>query len=259
VVGDEVRLGLVTSAIADRLKQQKALLGIATIGVGILVSDFLPTMNHFWSAHQVATSIVAGAVLALGLDRLIAKREAERWRPLALLIVDRLGSGIDGLDSTLQDRTLGYCCKVYGAWEVPVGREFFGMLIESLQDPETWEGFDEIPSLLDEVATYVEDGESTLEKWAPLLVADSRLAEIGACATRIHTLGSSALIALTYIWVDLNAVLPISEEKRVRNRASLLVVVRSYRDALEQFRQLSSEFCGPDDLRRMAVRNAGSR
>jgi hypothetical protein len=98
-------------------------------------------MNHFWSAHQVATSIVTGAVLALiaiaGLDRLIAKREAERRRPLALLIVDRLGSGIGRLDSTLQDRTLGYCCKVYGAWEVPVGREFFGMLIESLQDPET--------------------------------------------------------------------------------------------------------------------------
>ena len=39
-MGDEVRLGLVTSAIADRLKEQKALLGIATIGVGILVSDF---------------------------------------------------------------------------------------------------------------------------------------------------------------------------------------------------------------------------
>ena len=62
----------------------------------------------------------------------------------------------------------------------------------------------------------MEGGESTLEKWAPLLVVDSRLAEIGACATRIHTLGSSALIALTYIWVDLNVVLPISEEKRVR-------------------------------------------
>jgi hypothetical protein len=249
------------SEITDRRKEQAVFLGVVAICLLVIASDFVPTTNEFWSGHQVATSIVTGAVLAMvaiaGLDQLIARREAARWRPLALLIIERLGNGIDELDFALQDRTLGYCCKVYGKWEIPVGKEFLMMLIESLEDLETWEGLEKKPGLIDEVAIYVDDGESTLETWAPLLVADSRLAEIGACATRVHSLARSALTALTYIWIDLNAVLPITIERRVRNRAALLAIVESYREAVEQFQRLASEYRGSDDLTRMAMRGSG--
>jgi hypothetical protein len=95
----------------ERMDGHWPLVGAGALCALIASSDFVSTTNRFWSGHQVLTGMVTQLGLALvavlGLDRLIAKRESKKWRPLALMVVERLEQGIDDFDGTLQRHTLG--------------------------------------------------------------------------------------------------------------------------------------------------------
>jgi hypothetical protein len=221
------------------------------VGAGVLCaviasSDFVSTTNRFWSGHQVLTGMATQLGLALvaivGLDRLIAKRESKKWRPLALMVVKRLEQGIDDFDQTLQRRTLGYCLDRYGAWEVPVGREYPEIATDALFVKSTWEPIAEYPDLVTELAELVEESKSKLETWAPLLVADPNLAEIGACATTIHDKMEKGLSRLVVLWMAFDFRRPASGLWYAQNHLVLLTAVALLRQEVERFHELAEEF-----------------
>lgn len=119
------------------------------------------------------------------------------------MTIGRLGGWAAALDEILTGRTLGYCERCYGANEIPEGRHYFELLIEAIHDPVTWDSIDDVPALLDQLGELNEKAESDLVIWAPLLIADPRLAEIGARGTRIHDLSVHARLMLELIVLDM--------------------------------------------------------
>jgi hypothetical protein len=233
--------------VRGRMNGHWPLIGAAVLCALIAGSDFVPMANRFWSGHQVFTGMVAQIGLALvaivGLDRLIAKREARKWRPLALMVVKHLERGIDDFDQTLQERTLGYCLDRYGAYEVPIGREYPAILLEALTVESTWEPIAEFPALLPELADYIEESKSKFETWAPLLVADTSLAEIGACATTVHGMMEKAFVRLEYLCAAaFHFQNPISSHKYLQMNFAVLQSVTALREEVERFQVLAAAF-----------------
>jgi type IV secretory pathway VirB2 component (pilin) len=214
----------------------------AAVLVAALVgaSDWVPPANDFWREHQAVSGLATGVVLILvavtGLDRIFANREARRWRALALMIINKLKIRQGNVESSLYSRTLDYCQREYGNCEIPEGRNYFGVLVEALGDRRTWEPADssgEYPDLLDELGEDLERSEKDLEVWAPLLIANSRLAEIGATAVARQNAGETVLRALALLDVWQESGMPSS----VINETSMAIIValHRYREAVDDF------------------------
>lgn len=239
-------MGRAELKVRERMDGHWPLVGAGLLCALIASSDFVSMTNRFWSGHQVltgmATQLGLALVAVLGLDRLIAKRESKKWGPLALMVVEGLEQGIDDFDETLQIRTLAYCLKRYGAWEVPIEREYPEIAIDALGVESTWEPIAEYPDLITEVGEQVTESKSKLETWAPLLVADPSLAKIGACATTIHAEMETALSRLMVLWMAFDFERPATPLWCAQNHLVLLSAVMTIRAEVERFRELADEF-----------------
>jgi hypothetical protein len=233
--------------IALSLAGNYAFVGAVLVAAIVVASDWFPSANSFWREHQAVSSLATGAVLILvaitGLDRIIANREARRWRPLAVMIIDQLKRSQWNIDSSLFARTLDYCGRAYGESEIPADRHFFSVLIEALEDPETWAATDssgEYPDLIEELAEDLARSEEHLEVWAPLLNANSQLADIGAVAVARQTAGEGVLreLAMPDVFMRLGKTTSVIREKSVR----IVVGLIHYRRAVEEFASVTDRF-----------------
>jgi hypothetical protein len=229
------------------LAREKGFLGIALVCSGLIASDFFAPENRFWSAHQMTTGIITGGALALiavaGLDRLAASREARRWRPLSLMVIGRIEVHLVGFEETLFVRTMEFCKRTFGRAEVPEGRDYFEVLPEALEDPESWAPVEELPSLMEELESQLTESQAEFEIWAPILIADPRLATIGSLAIARHEAERNALVILEFLL----AVFAYGSSERQATRApqlmsNLVVVLIEHRRIVDELRRLLSEF-----------------
>jgi hypothetical protein len=231
------------------LDRRKLFGGVVIALVLLLLSDFVPASNRFWARHPISAGLLISALLVMvavaGLDEVVARREARRWRPLALMVVDQLRCRVGSLELTLETRTLTYCSRTYGTFEVPEDREFDGVLLEALRDPQTWASEEDEPELLEELEGQIERLENDLQRWAPVMVADSRLSEIAALGTRIRDLQRVAAQSLEFVCVEQFTDLSAPLEFAVRNRFRFMEALIVYRSTASKFRELAEEFRGP--------------
>jgi hypothetical protein len=227
------------------LNHEKALVSISILCVGLIASDFVHPTNQFWSRHQLITGLVTGVVLALlaiaGVDRLIARREARRWKPLSLMMLGRIERGISEIEESLLTRTQEYCLRHYGFDEIPEDRHYFQVLPEALQDPASWEPGTENPGLLEEVLEQSERSSENLETWAPVLIADSRLATIASNVIARHEAHQSIFNVL----MGLDATLIFGEARnypRSVMNLNLVVSLVRHRKAVDLVRRSVAEF-----------------
>ena len=161
------------------------LLGMVAV---LLASDFYADANAFWLQHQVVSSIVTGFALSVaiifGVERAIRARNRARWRPIGIRIAESFMHRT-GMDELLTAVALEHCYRRYGEMEIPEGRNFFEVLPEALQEPESWRRDTHAPGLMDQADEELEALESLLTRWTPVLISEPDLATIGVAAMKL--------------------------------------------------------------------------
>lgn len=176
------------------------LLPITLVAVALLLLDLLGVQSAFWDGNPLVVNFVSEALVATaiiyGVDRVLKARSSELWRPLGVMIVEDLNV-LGYVPEHVQACALEYCWRTYGEIEVPEGRWYpDDILLEALEDPETWAGSEDLPHLL----TYVREQRAILEerfvRWAPVLIAESSLATIAGCVSELLDASKHLLYAL---------------------------------------------------------------
>jgi len=154
---------------------------ILGIGLALLVLETATDVNSYWRSHPLATNlateIVMALILALGLQKVMAKRSRRQWRPFGPMIVHELECGGD-IDENLEVRVVDHWHRLTGSFDIPDGLPYEEVVASALRDPRTWEGEAEIPCLLDEVREAKRNLKRGLERWAPIMVGEPDLASI---------------------------------------------------------------------------------
>lgn len=188
---------LVGGLLADYWPPMLAL-GVIT---ALAVSDLQPEANLFWRQHQVITSLVTGVALTVavvfGIDRVLKARSRKRWKPIGVRIVEKLRSSI-WTEEMLYYGVLSYCQRTYGESRIPADRSYSELLLEALEDRETWEPTQEVPPLVDLVDEERTELEEVISVWAPVLISEPDLAAIGASAEKLLEAVTQISAALAY-------------------------------------------------------------
>jgi hypothetical protein len=169
--------------------------------LALAASELSPEVSAFWQRHQIVTSLFTGTILTLlvvlGLDRLLEARARRRWRPVGTMI-SREFVNATTLEEFIHCCLLEYCEEAYGLERLPEDREYREILLEVLQDRAIWETRDGVAGLLESVSDEERALKEAFATWAPVLIAEPALADIGSSATRVLT-------AVIYVSVGLSA------------------------------------------------------
>ena len=94
--------------------------------------------------------------------------------------------------------TLSYCQRAHGAEEIPAGESYSELLLEALEDRQTWEASEEVPALVDLVDEQRTELEEIISVWAPVMISESDLAAIAASAESLLEAVVQVAAALSY-------------------------------------------------------------
>jgi hypothetical protein len=191
-----------TQALAGRLLADYWPLIVALGAITALAaSDLQAEVNLFWRQHQAITSLVTGMALTVavvfGVDRVLKARSRKRWRPIGVRIVEKLSSSI-WTEEMLYYNVLSYCQRAFGEANIPPDRSYAELLLEALEDRETWESTGEVPALVDLVDKERIELEEVISAWAPVLISEPDLAAIGASAESLLEAVTQVSAALAY-------------------------------------------------------------
>jgi len=210
--------------------------GAVVLLLAVLVlasSELLPEASEFWQRHQIVTSLFTGAILTLlvvlGLDRLLEARARRRWRPVGVMI-SREFANATMLEEFIHCCLLEYCEATYGSPRVLEDRDYRETLSVALQDRAIWEMRDGVPGLMESVLEEERALKEAFATWAPVLIAEPGLAEIGASATGV-------LAAVIQIVAGLSAGFPEEEGGETRIWSPEPYAWRTVSSGLDAYRQ----------------------
>jgi hypothetical protein len=163
---------------------------IGGLVLALIASDLIAPSNHFWRSHQMIAGLVSGAALAFvavfGIDRVLAARGKRRWLSFALMVTSDFNRRV-GVEELLYVSVDTF--RLRHGIDAEIDGDYLAFLPEALEDRDTWLGGEdeETWALMDWVADEERILTESLSTWAPVLIAEPRLAEIADAAADVLT------------------------------------------------------------------------